>query len=159
MGFFNALKRVLTHEGRKEADDDATRRIRDLWGLDEEEPGASPSATVGADASAYDRSQWQKRLQRIVDELPESRPRWADLMQDAHALHLEPAWLHERHLEALALLVRRAVADRVFSEQEHRRIDLARDLMNIPEEEAVKVLHDIVAEAEAVFGAPIKDEG
>jgi hypothetical protein len=158
MGFFNALKRVLTHEARKESDDEAARRIRDLWGLDEESREES-HASLRGDSTAYDRAQWQKRLQRIVDELPASQSRWADLMQDAQALQLEAAWIHERHLEALVQVVRRAVADRVFSEEEHRRIDLARKLMSIPEVEAETILHDIVAEAEAIFGEPIKDEG
>ncbi|WP_165219005.1 hypothetical protein [Aquisphaera insulae] len=157
MGFFNALKRVLTHEARTEADEDARRRIRDLWGLEDEDSTADGAA--GHDALDYDRSQWQKRLQRIVDELPASQPRWADLMNDAQALHLEPAWIHDRQLEALSLLVRKAVANRVFTAEEHHRLDQARKLMGIPEAEAEALLHDIIAEAESIFGQPIKDEG
>ena len=38
MGFFEALKRVLTHASRADAPDEARQRIRAAWGLEDEEP-------------------------------------------------------------------------------------------------------------------------
>ena len=46
----------------------------------------------------------------------------------------------------------------MVSEEEHHKIDLARKLIGMPEAEAEQILHAIMAEAEAFFGAPVKDE-
>ena len=54
------------------------------------------------------------------------------------------------------MLVRRAVADRLFTEAEHRKIDLARDLMGIPEPDAEEILHQVVVEAEKFFGGAVE---
>jgi hypothetical protein len=155
MGFFNALKRVLSHDSHAHATDDSRKRIRAAWGLDDEE---SPTQAETSAASAYDRSQWQKRLRRILEELPGSQRQWHDLMVDAHALNLEPDWITQRQREEFAFLVRRAVANRVVSEDEHHKLDLARKLIGMPEAEAEQTLRAIMAEAEAFFGTPVKDE-
>ena len=163
MGFFDALKRVLPHASHAHATDDAQKRIRAAWGLEDEEPSDAESAhktalPEGGGASAYDRSQWAKRLRRVLDELPASQPQWHELSTDAHALEIEEEWMADRYRGEFEFLVRRAVADRVVSEEEHHKIELARKLMGMPEAEAEKILHTIMAEAEAFFGAPVKDE-
>ena len=55
------------------------------------------------------------------------------------------------------MLIRQAVSDRHVTEEEHRKLDLARDLIGIPEAEAEAILHAIVAEAEAFFGKPVEE--
>ena len=54
------------------------------------------------------------------------------------------------------MLVRRAVADRVVTEAEHRKLDFARDLLGIPDREAESILDTVVAEAETFFGKSIE---
>jgi hypothetical protein len=159
MGFFNALKRVLSHHARQTPSEEAQRRIRAAWGLDDAGTGAPPGTTAQAgSASAYDRSQWRKRLRKILEELPASQDHWHDLMADAHALQLEDGWIREQQREEFTFLVRRAVSDRVVSEEEHRKLDHARRLMQMSEAEAEQILQAIVSEAESFFGTPVKDE-
>jgi hypothetical protein len=55
------------------------------------------------------------------------------------------------------MLIRRAVSDRHFTEEEHRRLDQVRDLMGLPDTEAEAILHTIIAEAEAFFGKPVEE--
>ncbi|MFO0908782.1 MAG: hypothetical protein U0794_10560 [Isosphaeraceae bacterium] len=150
MGFFDALRRVLGGhaEGETRPADPALARA---WGLDEVGEHGS-----GDEPSAYDRAQWIKRLKRIFDELPGSQGEWVDLMSDARALHLDDAWVRERQIEEFRLQVRRAVSDRNFTEAEHRNLDLARDLIGLPEAEAEAMLHAIVAEAESFFGRSVE---
>jgi hypothetical protein len=167
MGFFGALKRVLSREKHAEVSDEAKQRVRAAWRLDEEEttpepavPPPAPAHGVAATttASTYDRSLWQKRLRRILDELPDSQRQWHDLMADAHVLRLEPDWIAQHQREEFVFLIRRAVSHRVVSEDDHKKLELARKLIGIPEAEAEETLHAIVAEAEAIFGTPIKNE-
>lgn len=158
MGFFDSLRRVLTHDVHPHDSPDVRKRIRDAWGLDEEAPGASTPGLEGPGASAYDRSQWQKRLRRILDELPASEPQWRDLMTDAHALKLESEWILEREREEFTFLVRRAVGDRVVTEEDHRKLEMARKLIDLPEAQAERILHSVMDEAAAFFGAPVEDQ-
>ena len=58
--------------------------------------------------------------------------------------------------EEFTLLVRRVVADRVVTEAEHRKLDLARDLLEIPDAEAEAILHAVVADAEQFFGGTVE---
>jgi len=157
MGFFDALRRALTHDTHANVSPNTQKRIRAAWGLDEEQPTSRPGPETPG-ASAYDRSRWQKRLRHILDELPTSQPQWHELMTEAHALELEPDWIAEQEREGFAFLVRRAVSHRVVTEEEHRKLDLARKLIELPEAEAEQILHSIMAEAEAFFGSPVKDE-
>jgi hypothetical protein len=147
MGFFDTLRRVLGAErGATE------RQVADAWGLEADSAGSAPEAG----STNYDRAQWQKKLKRILDELPASRPEWDELMTEARALDLDPAWVTKSQVDEFLLLVRRAVSDGVFSEVEHRKLDLARDLIGIPEAEAEAALHSIVAEAETFFGKSVE---
>ncbi len=173
MGFFDALKRVLTHETHPHATEETRKRIRDAWGLDDEEipaeveaestagsarTGPSPPIGRGA-ASEYDRKQWEKKLRTILDELPDSRGQWQDLMAEAHALGLADEWIAAHQRDEFKFLVRRAVADRVISEDDHRKLDLARKLIGLSEAEAEETLHSIMAEASAFFGTPVQEQG
>lgn len=158
MGFFESLKRMLTHHPQAQPDEAARKKLREVWGLAEEPEETAPPEVEAAGVSEYDRDQWRKKLRKILDELPDSQDHWHVLMTEAHALNLEPEWLADRQREEFAFLIRRAVADRVVSEQEHDRIELARKLIGLPESEAEQTLKAIMAEAEAFFGKPVRDE-
>jgi len=71
-------------------------------------------------------------------------------------MDFDPAWVEQCGRDEFTLLVRRAVADRVVTEAEHRKIDMARDLIGIPDAEAVAILNQVVAEAESFFGGTIE---
>jgi hypothetical protein len=104
---------------------------------------------------AYDQTQWRKKLILALDRLPDSQDDWAPLMAEARSLGLDPAWVQGSLRAEFALLMRRAVADGVVTGMEHRKLDLARDLLGIPDAEAEAILHTVVAEAETFFGKPI----
>jgi len=145
MGFFDTVRRVL------HIDNHPASEVAQAWGLDEEtEPGAE-----AAEAGLYDRAQWQKKLKRILEGLPTSKSEWADLAADARALNLDPKWIEKIETAEFTLLVRKAVSDRHFTEEEHRKLDLARDLIGISEERAEAILHAVVAEAEKFFGKKV----
>jgi hypothetical protein len=151
MGFFDALRRVLgKHETSHHGSPD--EGLAKAWELDET-IAPTPHAE---EASAYDKAQWVKRLKRLLEDVPALKGGWADLMADARALHFDAKWIREREYEEFHLMVRRAVSDRKFTEADHRRLDLARDLMAIPESEAESILHTIVAEAESFFGRTVE---
>jgi hypothetical protein len=148
MGFFDALRRVLTGEHRIPDAQAGTALEGDRPRIDAPTPGPE----------VYDRVQWQKKLKRILSELPDSQPEWTSLLTEARALGFEPDWIHDCQLEEFRMLIRQAVADRHVTETEHRKLDLARDLIGLAEAEAEKILHAIVAEAEAFFGKPVKED-
>lgn len=158
MGFFDTLRHVLSGEHRRPVDRGQGEGPE--IGRDPEPGGPGPTDEADATAPApdtYDRLNWQKKLKRILNELPGSQPGWPDLMAEARALGFDPVWVYHGQVEEFRMMVRRAVSDRHFTEEEHRRIDLARDLIGIPEAEAEAILHAIVAEAEAFFGAPVEE--
>jgi hypothetical protein len=109
-------------------------------------------------SSTYDRAQWHKKLKRVLDELPSSRLEWTELEREAKALELDADWVENAKREEFLLLIRRAVADRVVTASEHIKLDLARELIGIPDAEAEASLHAIIVEAESFFGKPV-DEG
>jgi hypothetical protein len=150
MGFFDTLRRVLTSDHRHAV------AAPGEWRHGRELENAEPPQEAGT-PGAYDLLQWQKKLKRILDELPGSQPQWADLMAEERAMGFDPGWVSRCQLEEFQLLVRRAVSDRHFTEADHRKLDLARDLIGIPEADAEAILHAIVAEAEAFFGKPVKE--
>ncbi|MFO0954886.1 MAG: hypothetical protein U0835_27730 [Isosphaeraceae bacterium] len=157
MGFFDSLKRVLGGHGHDEhhGHHDARQDLARAWGLEdeseEEEEGEAP-----VEASEYDRSQWVRKLKRVLDGLPETQGEWATLAADAKALGMDAAWIREQEKEEFLMLVRRAVADRKISDAEHRKLDLARDLIGMTEHEAETALHSIAAEASKFFGKKIE---
>ena len=153
MGFLDSLRRVL----HRDAASPPSAELAAVWGLsvNPADPGPAPLEATTEDASVYDRAQWQKKMKRLLDELPASEPDWAELMSDARALHFDKDWITRCQVEEFLLLIRRAVSDGHFTEQEHRKLDLARDLIGIPEAEAEAALHSIVAEAESFFGKSV----
>lgn len=155
MGFFDTLRRVLGSDAS--ADGPAASDVGAAWGLTEDGADAGPTqpGDLTADASDYDRANWQNKMKRILDRLPASRHEWDELMNEARALKLDQEWVTRSQIEEFLLLVRRAVSDRQFTEEEHRKLDLARDLIGIPEAEAEAALHAVVAEAESFFGKPV----
>jgi hypothetical protein len=160
MGLFDSLRRLRhAHDGKQQ---DQRRRLARLWGLDEQEAfgeEATPDETERADVHDpvdYDRDQWQKKMTRILEELPDSRDQWGPIMAEARALGFDGRWLHHAQIEGFTLLVRHAVAHGVFTEKEHQMLDLARDLMGIPEAQAEALVHTTVTEAESFFGKTIE---
>ncbi len=146
MGFFDTLRRVL------HIDNHPARDVAHAWGLDEESTG---EGVVASEVGLYDRAQWQKKLKRVLEGLPATKPEWADLAADARALNMDAAWVKKVELDEFMLLVRRAISDRHFTEDEHRKLDVARDLMGLSEEKAEEVLHGVIAEAEKFFGKKV----
>lgn len=153
MGFLEALKHTLGTAplaGPEPIDGPADAADVAVLAASDESPPPQP-------ASPYDRTLWHRKLTRILDELPDSEPQWKALMYDARALELEAGWVGQTLIEEFLLLVRRAVADRVVTESEHRKLDLARRLVGLSEEEAEAALLRVVAEAESFFGAPVRE--
>ena len=152
MGFFDALRRTLGGDpGVAQSPRDIEARF---LGVD---PDTLPITPETPFASAeYDRAQWARKLKRVLDDLPESRPQWQDVAAEANAMDFDPAWVAQCGRDEFALMVRRAVADRVVTEAEHYKLDMARDLIGIPDAEAETILHAIVAEAETFFGGTVE---
>ena len=142
MGFFDTLRHVL------HIDHHPARDVTHAWGLDEE---STDDLAETSEVGLYDRAQWQKKLKRVLEGLPETKAGWAELAIDARALNMDAEWVKKVELDEFTLLVRRAVSDRHFTEDEHRKLDLARDLMGVSEEKAEEVLHEVIAEAEKFF--------
>ena len=90
-----------------------------------------------------------------MEKLPPTQPECDPLLADARALGLEDEWVLRSQIDEFTLLVRRAVADRHVTEQEHRKLDLARQLIGMTEADAETLLHAVSAEAEAFFGKPV----
>lgn len=158
MGFFETLRRVLSAPA---SDPDAAETTGPLviepGGLTDESGVDSGPAVPPDPVSPYDRSQWRRKLKRILDELPASRHEWDGLIYEARALELDPGWVAECQRQEFLLMVRRVVADRIVTEPEHRKLELARELIGMPESEAEGSLLTIVAEAESFFGKPVRD--
>lgn len=174
MGFFAALGRLLGGAGRPVPAADRDRLLR-AWDLHEtapatafpdtggpleeadEEFGVSDGPPPGAAATHdYDRRQWHKKLRTILDRLPDSEGQWNDLIADIGALGLDPDWVRDAQRQEFILLVRRAVADRAITPMEHRKLDVARTLVGLQEDEAEALLQQVVTEAEAIFGGAIE---
>jgi hypothetical protein len=152
MGFFDALRRTL---GADTGLGPTPREVEaQFLGVDPDTLPLTPETPF--ESGVYDRAQWAKKFKRVLSELPESRADWEDVAAEARAMDFDPAWVKQCGLDEFALMVRRAVADQVVTEAEHRKLDLARDLIGIPDDEAVTILHAIVAEAETFFGKSVE---
>lgn len=149
MGFLDALfhasKRVKHH------DDEIRKKLASAWSL----PEIEDEVVHDAESTTFDRSQWRKRLKRMITELPETQKEWPDLIADGRALGFTDQWMSQCQREEFALIVRQMVADGEFTHKEHTQIDLIRDAMEIPNDEAEAVLQQVVKEAEDFFGKPI----
>jgi hypothetical protein len=151
MGFFARLRRALGGDAAVD------KRLADAWNLNDTDEQSRPLAEPETfHGSEYDLKNWRKKLKRILDELPESQGDWTDHLADAHALGIRTDQLATWGRDEFALLVRKVVADRVVTEDEHRKLDLAREILEIPDPEAEQILHEVVAEAEAFFGGKVE---
>jgi len=152
MGFLGTLKSFLSTTPKWEATEATRARLRKVWGLDEPAPlGIEPSAT-----SDYDKSRWKRKLHQVFTNLPGSRDQWPGLVTDARALNLDESWMDASIAEEFELLLRGAVADRVVSKDEQEKIETARRLIGLSEDEAATVLRAVAAEAEEFFGAQVE---
>jgi hypothetical protein len=182
MGFFHALGRILG--GRPKMDTQHQDKLLAAWHLDPGDESALaataehtprpagrrhhddstedfpapriPGKVAATHASAYDLAQWHKKLKSILADLPDSQGQWKDLMGDVGPLGIDANWIAQVQREEFTLLLRRAVADQVVTEDEHARIELARRLVGLTESEAEDLLHKVVAEAESFFGKHIE---
>lgn len=157
MKFFDALRKSLGHESGvpEPPSPEAERRLSQAWGLDSA-PGAA-QAEGFTDTSVYDQAQWRKKLKLILEALPDSRTRWDELMAESRAMSFDPDWVMRCQVEEFMLLIRRAVSDRRFTEEEHNKLERARQLIGIPEAEAEAALQTVIAEAEQFFGKPVRN--
>jgi hypothetical protein len=163
MAFLDSLKRVLGNQPSA-ADARLNKALEDWADSDATAPPSSgPSASddtgtvaESSHASPYDIEQWRKKVKRILEKLPQSQAEWATMLAEGKALGLDDRFMIKSQLDEFTLLVRRAVADRHVTEEEHSKLDLARSLIGMTEDEAENLLHSVAAEAQAFFGAPIK---
>ena len=133
------------------------REIEARYFDDASEVDEAPVAEAAPfESGKYDRAQWAKKLKRVLEELPDSRPQWDDVVAEAKAMGFDPDWVSGRQRDEFLMLLRRTVADRVVTEAEHRKLELARDLIGIPDAEAEAALPDVVAEAESFFGDKVE---
>jgi hypothetical protein len=154
MGFFETLRHVL-HDDFAGA---TKPRTDEPKAVTKGENSAAGSGQSSDDVACwYDRTEWRKKLQRILDGLPKTQPEWDTLVSEARTLKLDPTWVSRCEREEFNFMIRRAVSDRVVAEPEHHKLDLARELIGMPEPEAEAQLHAIVAEAESIFGKPVQD--
>lgn len=155
MGLFDLLNGA---RHRASTLDERTRgKLLEAWGLADEEVAArAPEVTPEGTPLDYDRTQWVRKLRHILDELPESEPRWGQLVQEARAKQFDEAWVRRLMLEEFAMMIRRAVADRLFTERERRKLDQARVLIGLNAEEARGIYANVVREAEAFFGEHVE---
>lgn len=155
MGFFDSLRKTLG-VAPTEGIGPINPRLAGAPNIDDEGDPGDASVPEPFHGTDYDRKNWLNKFKVLLDELPASRPQWLDHMADALALGIEPETVRAWGREEFTLLVRRAVADRVVTESEHRKLDLARDLLEIPDAEAEQILHAVVAEAERFFGGTVE---
>lgn len=105
----------------------------------------------------FDREQWLRKLKRLLANLPGTEAEWVDLHQEAGSLGFPDEWVKSTSIQEFSLLVRKIVADRVVTHDEHHNLELARNSLGIPDEKAEAIFHTIVVEAEAFFGNPVED--
>ncbi|QDV37979.1 hypothetical protein [Tautonia plasticadhaerens] len=155
MGLFELL-----HGARNRAStlDERTRsRLIEAWGLDEGDLAErAPEETAGGTPLDYDRTQWVRKLRHLLDELPDSEPRWEVLVREGRAKRFDETWMRGLMLDEFAMMVRRAVADRVFTERERKNLDQARSLIGLNEAEASAIYASVVREAESFFGEHVE---
>ncbi len=152
MGMFDSLRKV------PDADHDTRRKLLKAWGLDEEVPLKHSPLAGNLGTSAYDLAQWHKKLKRILAGLPETEHEWSILMSEAKALGLDQVWVKQAQVAEFNMLVRRAVADRVLSESERRKLDRARYLIGLTEAESQEIYDQVVSEAKSFFGGAIEQQ-
>jgi hypothetical protein len=155
MGFLDSLRRSLG-VAPTEGVGPINPRLAGAPGVDDEGDPADAPPPEPFHGSGYDRKNWRNKLKLILDDLPDSRDRFRELLSEGLSLGLDADTIRAWCREEFTMMVRGIVADRVVTEAEHRRLDLARDLMEIPDAEAEGILHAVVAEAEQFFGRHVE---
>lgn len=162
------LDRLLgAREKAEEMTPDQRRKLLDAWGLDESTaPAVAPADAPTVESGlyelphplelAYDRLQWRKRVKRVLDELPDTEEEWEQVISEARAKEFDQKWVDRSIRDEFVLMVREAVADRVFTERERRKLDHARFLIGLSETDAEAIYEKVFAEAEAFFGDAIE---
>jgi hypothetical protein len=154
MGFFDSLRRTLGVA--KPPAGPVNPRRAGAWNVDDEGNPLDAAEPEPFHGGAYDKKNWLKKLKMLLEELPASQSRFADHIAEAHALGFDPEQMNTWTRDEFAMLVRHIVADRVVTEAEHRNLELARQLLDIPDAEAEAILHAVVAEAEKFFGGTVQ---
>jgi hypothetical protein len=131
-------------------------RLAGATGVDDEGDAATAAVPEPFQGSDYDKKTWRKKLKVVLDELPEGRSRFREVLAEGLSLGIPPATIAAWGREEFTMLVRQVVADRVVTDAEHRRIDLARELLEIPDADAQAILRAIVADAETFFGGTVE---
>ncbi len=161
MAFFDSLRRVLG--AQPHATDVALEKSTDDWGDGgSTHPGPSSDSASGRRRGARPEpatttsNNARKKLKRILEKLPASQAEWDPMLAEGRALGLDDQFMLKSQIDEFMLLVRRAVADRQITEQEHRNLELARTLIGMTEEDAEALLHAVAAEAQEFFGKPVE---
>ena len=154
MGFLSALRHFLADRPPAQDSEEVRGRIRDAWGLDDE-PGSIAPGPDAAEASAYDRNQWRRKLNHFFVKPPASDAEWADLLSEAKALKLDDAWVAAGMRDEFTMMIRGLVADRRLSEDEQARLEAVRKRIGLGEEEAAELVRSVVADARRFFGADV----
>ena len=152
MGFFDALSRVLT--GNKGTQYTAREIEAAHLGVHPDDLPIAPEEPFAA--GEFDRTLWAKKVKSVLERLPDSQAEWPDVLADSRAMDFDPEWVRRCIRDEFTMLVRRAVGDRVVTAAEHRKLDLARDLLGIADGEAEAILHTVVSEAETFFGKSVE---
>jgi hypothetical protein len=153
MGFFDSLRRTLG--AAEPAAGPANPKLAGAGNIDDEGNPIEAAEPEPFHGGEYDKKNWLKKLKMLLEELPDSQSRFPDHIAEAHALGFDLEQMHTWSRDEFAMLVRHVVADRVVTEAEHRNLELARQLLAIPDVEAEAILHAVVAEAEKFFGGTI----
>ena len=163
MGFLSAIRNLFGDSTRR--DEEQRRKLAQAWNIDESLIDA-PESTDSSDnlgalqgATAYDRKMWSKKLRHLITEkLPVPEQEWHDFLADAAALGFDQAWVEAEQRDAFALLLKRIVADGVISGDEQHTIDLARVQLGFTDQQAMRLLDRVVAEAEALLGRKVQTQ-
>jgi hypothetical protein len=160
MGFLDTIRRVFSDHVEVHSDD-MRNKLAEAWGLDaqeiSDEPMVESSAPSAAESTGYDRRLWIKKLGFLIDEkLPIDDDAWNGFLAEAFALGYDRDWVQNQLHAAFDQLVRRAVKDGVVTRSEHEKIEQTRIQLGLSESEAESALARIMAEAERIFGRPIK---
>ena len=153
MVIYDRLRRLLGGPKTDELD-----QLAIAWGIDTgaDADAASPKNDSTFHGTTFDRTQWRKKVATILDDLPARENDWGPLVAEGLALGFDPEWMDAVTREEFTLLIRRTVADCVFNEFEHKKLDLARTLIGMNEDEAERAVHAVVVEVEAFFGRRVE---
>ncbi len=165
MGFLARLNRLVSSQPPVHTED-KERWLRAWEVYEQREPGLpssapmdeggpAPEVTAAPDTRCeFDQLRWRRKLSRVFEQLPDSQPRWHDLIAEVKALDLDPQWAEAALREEFTMLVRQVVVDGAITPHEQRRLDLARHLIGLEEAEATAILDRVAAEADQFFDRP-----